>query len=147
MLCKCIRYVSRLFTRLGTLWCGRILVPAGVNNHPMSCAKLPELPEGALGVAAPTCRCVGCASAWSYRADYHRKYVYPDGVFHANCYAEKLLWGVCFEETAEAVEALVGSGGDTPWQRPGSAEVLPLQESWWPDGGSLSDAHLAVLVE
>lgn len=90
---------------------------------------------------------MGCASAWSYKADYHLKYIYPDGVFHANCFAEKLLRGVRFEESAKAVEALVGSGGDTPRQRPGSAEVFPLQESSWPDGGSFSDAHLAVLVE
>lgn len=68
-------------------------------------------------------------------------------MYHPNCHTEVQLLSRS-QETADVVDALFGSAGNTPWQRPCSAEVFPLQErsSQDSDGGSFSDAHLAVLV-
>ena len=102
--------------------------------------SITSLPDGAVCVAAPTCRCQGCASRDDDQADYALKYVYPLGVFHPNCYAELSL---CVQEEAECVEALLRS---VVHASPQSAEVRPLQRtaSSWSDDDELCDAHLAV---
>lgn len=101
--------------------------------------SITSLPDGAVCVAAPTCRCAVCASRDRHQADYELKYVYPRGVFHANCYAELSL----FVQEAECVEALLGSEAGSPAQ---SAEVQPLQgdADSWTDDDELCDANLAV---
>ncbi len=101
--------------------------------------SITSLPDGALCMAAPTCRCAVCASRDFHQADYELKYVYPRGVFHANCYAELSL----FVQEAECVEALLGSMEDAPHR---SAEVQPQQRETgsWSDEDELCDAHLAV---
>ena len=102
--------------------------------------SITSLPDGAVCVAASTCRCAVCASRDRHQADYELKYVYPLGVFHANCYAELSL---CVQEEADCVEALLGS---VVHKSPQSAEVEPLQRtvSSWSDDDELCDAHLAV---
>lgn len=85
------------------------------------------LPDGAVRVAAATCRCVVCASRGHYQADYELKYVFAAGVYHANCYAESLLFDLPYDDGGERVDALLGS-------------VLRS------DDNSLCDAHVAVWV-
>lgn len=82
---------------------------------------LTSLPDGAVSVAAPTCRCVVCASKDRDQADYELKYVYTRGVFHANCYAELSLIDLPYDER----------------------EADSWSDSWSNDD-ELCDAHLAV---
>jgi hypothetical protein len=105
--------------------------------------SITSLPDGALCVAAPTCRCAVCVSRDYDQADYELKYVYPRGVFHANCYAELSLFDLPYDGTSECVEALLGS---VVHASPRSADVRPLQRtvSSWSDEDELCDAHLAV---
>jgi len=116
------------------------------SNHPVPAFEFmprASLPDGAVRLAAPTCRCAVCASRDYHQADYELKYVYPRGVFHANCYAELSLFELRFDGGGDCVEALLGSMEDAP---PRSAEVQPLERETgsWSDEGELCDAHLAV---
>lgn len=86
-----------------------------------------SLPDGAVRVAAPTRRCLVCASRGHYQADYDLKYVFAGGVYHADCHAESLLFDMPFDDGGDCVDALLGSG---------------LQS----DNNSLCDAHVAVWV-
>ena len=87
-----------------------------------------SLPDGAVRVAAPTCRCKVCASRDTYQADYDLKYVFVGGVYHANCHAELLLFDLPFDDGGDSVDALLGSA---------------LQSK----NNSLCDAHVAVWVD
>ena len=105
--------------------------------------SITSLPDGAVCVAAPTCRCAMCTSKDYDQADYELKYVYSRGVFHPNCYAELSLFDLPYNGGAKCVEALLGSMEDAP---PRSAEVQPLQRETglWSDEDELRDAHLVV---
>ena len=103
-----------------------------------------SLPDGALCVAPCTYVCARCTSEGVYQADYTKKFVYPEGVFHTNCYAEMLLET---EAIKTVVNALFGSE-ETTLRRSQSAEVMPLQVPMSDSEDSdFSDAHLAVRTD
>lgn len=133
-------HVVKVCNRIKTQRFG--LKAGGRSNHPVPAFEFmprASLPDGAVRLAAPTRRCAVCASRDYHQADYELKYVYPRGVFHANCYAELSL----FVQEAEWAEALLGSMEDAS---PRSAEMQPLQREAgsWSDEDELCDAHLAV---